>query len=130
MAEDRLNAGPNSRAEIQFDSANLLRIGGNAEVRITQLDYSRYQMEIARGTVTFTVIRPSGISVEVDTPNISVRPSKQGIYRITVNEAGDSQVMSRAGEVEVFTPRGSQWVNTGKMLMARGAAADPEYQIV
>src|ERR1051326_413991 len=130
MAEDRIATSPNSRAEVQFDAGNILRIGGNAEVRLTQVDYSRYQMEIARGTVTYTVAKPAGVSIEVDTPNVSVRPAKQGIYRISVTEAGESQVISRSGEVEVFTPRGSQWVNTGQMLMARGSGADPEYQIV
>ena len=37
---------------------------------------------------------------------------------------------ARAGEVEVFTPRGSQWVNAGQTMMARGTTADPEFQIV
>jgi len=50
---------PNSRAELQFDSANMLRIGGNAEIHLAQLEDRRYQMELARGTVTFRVLRPS-----------------------------------------------------------------------
>jgi hypothetical protein len=130
MADDYILTGPNSRAEVQFDSANILRIGGSAEVRITQLEYSRYQMDIARGTVTYRVLRPSSVNVEVDTPNISVRPNKQGVYRIFVNDAGETQLIVRAGEVEVFTPRGSQWVSSGQMMMARGGASDPEFQIV
>ena len=130
LSDDRISTAPNSRAEVQFDSANMLRIGGNAEVRLTQLEAGRYQMEIARGTVTFRMLRPSNINVEVDTPSVSVRPSKQGIYRISVSEGGDTEVMSRAGDVEVFTPRGSQWVSAGQMMQARGTAADPEFQIV
>ncbi|HEV3199672.1 MAG TPA: FecR family protein, partial [Bryobacteraceae bacterium] len=130
LSDDRISTGPNSRAEVQFDAANILRIGGNAEVRLTQLEATRYQMEMAHGTVTFRVLRPSNANVEVDTPSVSVRPSKQGIYRITVNDAGESEVTARAGEVEVFTPRGSQWVNAGQTMMARGTGADPEFQIV
>src|ERR1700686_126007 len=76
LSDDRISTGPNSRAEVQFDAANILRIGGNAEVRLTQLEATRYQMEIAHGTVTFRVLRPSNANVEVDTPNVSVRPSK------------------------------------------------------
>jgi hypothetical protein len=129
LSDDRISTGPNSRAEVEFDSANILRIGGNAEVRLTQLEAIRYQMELAHGTVTFRVLRPSNANVEVDTPSVSVRPSKQGIYRITVNDAGESEVTSRAGEVEVFTPRGSQWINAGQTLMARGTAAEPEFQV-
>src|SRR5579863_10486040 len=117
LSDDRISTGPNSRAEVEFDSANILRIGGNAEVRLTQSEATRYQMEIAHGTVTFRVLRPSNANVEVDTPSVSVRPSKQGIYRIVVNDAGETQVIARAGEVEVFTPRGSQWVSAGQMMM-------------
>ena len=106
LSDDRISTGPNSRSEVQFDASNVLRIGGTAEVRLTQLEYGRYQMEIAHGTVSYVVVRPSSINVEVDTPTVSVRPSKQGTYRITVNDAGETQVISRAGEVEVFTPRG------------------------
>ncbi|HLK66636.1 MAG TPA: FecR family protein [Bryobacteraceae bacterium] len=130
MSDDRISTGPNSRAEVEFDASNILRIGGTVELRLTQLEAARYQMELARGTVTFRVLRPSSVSVEVDTPSISIRPSKQGIYRITVNEAGETEVSTRAGEVEVFTPRGSQWVGQGQTLMARGTAADAEFQIV
>src|SRR5215468_1911247 len=33
MAQDRVLTGSSSRAEIQFDSANVLRIGANSEAR-------------------------------------------------------------------------------------------------
>jgi len=130
LTDDRISTGPNSRAEIQFDSSNILRIGGNAEVRLADLEYNRYQMELAKGTATFRVLRAIGGNVEVDTPSVSVRPSKIGVYRIAVNENGETEVMSRAGDLEVFTPRGSQWISAGQMMVARGTAADPEFQIV
>jgi hypothetical protein len=130
LTGDRISTAPNSRAEVQFDSGDILRIGGDAEVTLTQLEYNRYQMVVGRGTVTFRVLRTSGSDIEVDTPVISVRPSKVGAYRITVRDGGDSEITSRAGDVEVFTPRGTQWVYTGQSMLARGTQADPEYQIV
>ena len=130
MTEDQIATGPNSRAEIEFDAANLLRMGGNAELRLVQLEANRYQMQLGKGTVTFRILRPSTANIEVDTSVVSVRPSKQGVYRIHVGDAGETQVISRAGEVEVFTPRGSQWVSAGQMMTARGSASDPEFQIV
>ena len=130
LTDDRIATGPNSRAEVQFDAANILRVGGNVEVRLAQLEAGHYQIEVAHGTVTYRVLRPSDANVEVDTPSVSVRPSKQGVYRIMVNDAGETQVMARAGEVEVFTPRGSQWVAQGQMMVARGGNDNPEFQIV
>jgi FecR protein len=130
LSTDRISTSPNSRAEVQFDSANLMRLGGNAEANLATIEYGRYQVELAHGTLTYVVLRASSANVEVDTPSVSVRPSKQGVYRVSVNDAGETQVIVRAGDVEVFTPRGSQWVNGGQMLVARGAASDPEFQIV
>ena len=63
MTDDRLATGTNSRAEIQFDGANLLRVGGDAEVALTQLESGRYQMAVARGTVTYRVLRNSNIDI-------------------------------------------------------------------
>jgi Family of unknown function (DUF6600)/FecR protein len=130
LAEDRISTGPNSRAEVQFDSSNVLRIGGNAEIRLTQLEYARYQLELAHGTVTYNVVRASGVNAEVDTPSVAVKPSYQGIYRISVNDSGETEVTVREGQVEVFSPQGSQWVQTGQSLLARGTGQDAEFQIV
>jgi hypothetical protein len=130
LTADQIATGPNSRAEVQFDSANMLRIGGNAEIHMAQLEDRRYQMELARGTVTFRVLRVSDANVELDTPSVSVRPSRQGSYRITVKDSGETEITVRSGDVEVFTPRGSQWVNAGQTMLARGTTADPEFQIV
>jgi hypothetical protein len=129
MSDDSVATAPNSRAEIQFDSSNLLRIGGNAQIHLTTLEAQRFQMELGKGTITFDVLRPSSANVEVDTPSISVRPSKVGVYRISVNDKGETQLTVRAGDVEVFTPKGSQWVSQGQTMMARGTSADPEFQI-
>ena len=126
---DQISTGANSRAEVQFDSGNALRIGGEAVVALSQLEYNRYQMAVERGTVTFRVLRTSTADIEVDTPNVSVRPSKQGTYRLVVSDT-ESDITARAGDVEVFTPRGSQWVYAGQMMQVRGTASDPEFQMV
>jgi hypothetical protein len=130
LTDDRIGTGANSRGEVQFDAANMLRFGANTELRLTQLEYGRYQMVLAHGMVTYRVLRPSDANVEIDTPNVSVRPARQGSYRIAVNEAGETEVTARVGDVEVFTPTGSQWVRAGQSLMARGTASDPEFQVV
>jgi hypothetical protein len=130
LTGDRIATGANSRSEVQFDAANILRIGGNAEVRMAQLEAGTYRLELAKGTVTYRVLRPSDANVELATPSVSVRPSKEGTYRVTVNDAGETEITARAGDVEVFTPKGSQWVYAGQTMMARGNSSDPEFQVV
>ncbi|HSB17842.1 MAG TPA: DUF6600 domain-containing protein [Bryobacteraceae bacterium] len=129
VVEDTVSTGPSSRAEVQFDWANMLRLASNAEVRLAQLDYRRYLIQIARGTVTFRVLRDSEADVELSTPSVSVRPVRKGTYRITVREDGESEITVRSGEAEVFTPRGSERLKSGRTMMARGTASDPEFQI-
>jgi hypothetical protein len=130
IAGDKISSGPNSRAEVEFDAANLIRLGGTADIRVSELAGNQLQVELSRGTVTYRVIRTSSLAAEVDTPNVSVRPARVGVYRVAVTESGQTELTVRSGDVEVFSPRGSQWVNAGQTMIARGTTSDPEFQIV
>ena len=130
VVSDHVITGPGSRTEIQFDYANMLRLASDAEVRLSELQYRRYQVQVARGTVTLSVLRDSDAEMEVDTANVSVRPVKRGEYRITVRENGESEVTVRSGEAEVFTPRGAERLRSGNAMLVRGTSSDPEFQIV
>jgi hypothetical protein len=130
VVTDRLLTGPNSRAEVQFDWANMIRIGANAEVRIGDLEYKRYQVQVAVGTTSFRVLRDTDAQVEISTPSVSVRPLKTGTYRVTVREDGSSEITVRSGEADIYTPTGSRLLQPGQTMLARGAASEPEYQIV
>ncbi|MGO9094597.1 MAG: DUF6600 domain-containing protein [Bryobacteraceae bacterium] len=127
---DGLVTGPGARAEIEFDHANLLRLSSDTEIRISALAEQRYQVQVARGTVTLAVVRESHADMEVDTPNVSVRPVGQGSYRIAVTSEGQTEVTVRAGEAEAFTPQGSERIPAGSKMMLRGPATDPEFQMV
>src|SRR5215469_15196770 len=84
-ANDRVTTGANSRMEVEFDSGDILRVGGGADVTLTDLEANRYLVAVGHGMVTFRVLRISSNDIEVDTPNVSVRPSKVGSYRISVS---------------------------------------------
>ena len=129
MVEDRVSTGAGSRAEVQFDSANLIRIGANAEIRLAELGYNRYHLQVAHGTVTFRVLRQSQAHVEVDTPTVSVRPSHIGAYRIYVQGDGLTEITVRLGALEVTTPKGTEQLQAGQTMLARGDPADPEFRI-
>jgi len=127
---DRVATGATSRAEVQFDYANMIRLSSNSEVRLTELEAQRYQLQVARGLVTFRVLRDSGVDVDLSTPTVSVRPVKKGIYRVAVRDDGQTEVTVRSGEAEIYTPRGVERLQSGKTMLARGTAADPEFQVV
>ena len=130
MADDRVLTASSGRAEVQLDSANLIRIGSNSEVRFAALDLRASQLQVAAGTVTFRVLRPSQAQIELDTPSVAVRPLRQGIYRITVRDDGTSEITVRLGEAEIDSQRGNERLQAGQTMNARGPASDPEFQIV
>ncbi len=127
---DRLATGPGARAEIQFDSANMIRIAPDSEVRIPELEVDRFQVQIGRGTVLYRILRESHSQAEVSTPNSSIRPSTIGAYRISVSEDGQTEIVVRLGEVDVYTPQGAEKVRVGQAMQVRGNPADPEFQIL
>jgi hypothetical protein len=127
---DRLLTGEGSRAEIQFDAANMIRLAPMTEVRLGELAYRQYQIQIATGTATFRVMRDNDAQIEISTPSVSVRPMKRGTYRITVKPDGTSEITVRSGEAEISTPKGTEKLGSGKTMEARGTADSPEFQVV
>jgi len=130
LVNDLLATGQNSTAEIQFDAANMIRLGNTSEVRIGELEYGRYLVQIASGTTMFRVLRNNNADVEISTPTVSVRPTEQGSYRITVFPDGTTEITVRSGRADIFSPRGSESLTVGRTMQARGTPSDPEYMII
>ncbi len=130
MADDRLLTSSSSRAEVQLDSSNMIRIGPNSEVHFAAMDVRSFQIQVAAGTVTFRTLRPSQAQVELDTPSVAVRPMRPGAYRVTVHEDGTSEITVRVGEAEIDSQRGGERLEAGQTMDARGPAADAEFQVV
>jgi hypothetical protein len=128
MAQDQVMTGDGSRVEIEFDSFNLVRLGPNSEVHLA--DLQQLQIQVGRGVVTYRASQDQNGQVEVDTPSVSIHPLRRGAYRIAVHQDGTSEITVRSGEAEIYGPRGNQRVGLGQTMLARGMAADPEFQIV
>jgi hypothetical protein len=129
MAGDTLLTSSSSRAEIQLDYGKVLRVGPNSEIRFSGMDIKSFQVQIAAGTVTFRVLRPSESQAELDTPSIAVHPLKQGVYRVSVREDGTSEITVRSGEAEIYSQKGSERLAPGRTMYARGSSTDPEFQV-
>ena len=130
MADDHVLTSASSRAEVEFDASNMIRIGPNSDVRFAAMDIHSFQIQVAAGTVTFRTLRPGQAQVEVDTPSVAVRPLQPGAYRVTVHQDGTSEISTRIGEAEIDSQRGGEKLEAGQTMDARGPASDPEYQVV
>ena len=122
---DSISTGDNSKAELQLDHANILRLGNNSQAKIATLERvqnlrAQIQVQIWQGLAYYTVFKDSEAEVEIDTPNAAIRPtSKDGVYRIEVT-GFETQVIARAGAVDMATPQGSARVEMGQSATVRG----------
>ena len=130
VSGDRVSTSDNSRAELQLDYANILRIDARTQANITSLDRTQIQIQVARGLVNYSVVKDSEADVEIDAPNLSIHPRRgDGSYRINVLADDQAEVLVRRGEADISTPQGSTHVRSGQMIIVRGTGNDTQYQI-
>ena len=99
---DKLWSDDGGRAELHIGSASL-RIGGTTGFNFLNLTDNLTQIQVTEGTVRVRVKRlEQDETFEIDTPNLAFSVLRPGIYRVSVNEAGDTTVVSvLGGEGEV-----------------------------
>ncbi|HXU22020.1 MAG TPA: DUF6600 domain-containing protein [Verrucomicrobiae bacterium] len=124
---DRVSTGNNSRAEIQLDYADVLRMSGSATAKIANLTRSGITVQIGQGLVTYSVLKGGEANSEIDTPNSAIHPNGPGDYRILVNSDAETEVIVRSGSADVSTPQGSTHVDEGQMITVAGTD-NPEYK--
>src|SRR6266853_5726011 len=74
MAGDSVSIAPGGSAELQLDYADFIRIGGDSEIRISQLENGRSQVQVSKGLITWRVLRDSNSQSEISTPAVAVHP--------------------------------------------------------
>src|SRR5271155_5447743 len=126
---DRVSTGEHSRAEIQLDFANLLRLDENSVVRVTDLAPQRIQIQVSEGLVIFDAFQNSDSEVEIDTPNLAIHPHRGGVYRIQVNSDVETLLVVRRGEAEMGTADGSTTLPAGQLAIVRGDSASAQYKV-
>jgi hypothetical protein len=125
---DKISTADRSRAEVQLDPANVMRLEQHTELQVADLEPNKINIQLASGLVDYSVYRGTQADVEVDTPNMGVHPLAPGIYRIQVNSDSETLLIVRQGEAEVLTNQGSTKIEAGQVIQIHGAD-NPEYKI-
>jgi hypothetical protein len=125
---DRISTGPGGRAEIQLDSTNVLRLSENTTAKLSALSRENIQVQVGQGLATYSVLKGTEATAEIDTPNAAIHPNGPGDYRISVGLDGQTEVTIREGSAEVSEPQGSTEVEHGQMITIQGMD-NPEYKI-
>jgi hypothetical protein len=127
--DDRVSTGDRSRAELQLDYADVLRMSDRATAKIANLTRTNIQVQVGQGLVTYTVLKGNEATVEIDTPNATIHPLGEGEYRILVNSDAQTDVIVRKGAADISTPQGSTHVEQGQMTTIAGTDT-PQYKTV
>ena len=99
---DKLWADQSSRAELHLGSASI-RVGSNTGFSFLDLNDNVTQLQLTEGTLRIRVRRLERDELfEIDTPNLAFNITRPGVYRINVNEAGDTTIVEvRNGEGQI-----------------------------
>jgi hypothetical protein len=99
---DKLWSDQDGRVELQLDGS-LIRVSNNTGFSFLNLSDNVTQIQLTAGTLLVRVRRlDDNEAYEIDTPNLAFSLLRPGLYRISVNEAGDSTAIKiRSGEGEV-----------------------------
>jgi hypothetical protein len=130
LAGDSISVGPGGSAEMQLDFANFVRIGGDSEIRISELESGRSQIQVAHGILTWRVLRESNAQSEISTPSAAIHPLRLAAVRTEVSLDGSTRIIVRKGEAEISSPRGNEPLREGNMMLLRGNPGDAEFQVV
>jgi hypothetical protein len=99
---DKLWSDRDGRVELQLDGS-MIRLSNNTGFSFLNLSDSVTQIQLTAGTLLVRVRRlDDNETYEIDTPNLAFSVLRPGVYKITVNDAGDSTsigIRSGAGEV-------------------------------
>ena len=116
LAEDRVLSGAGARAEVQLDYYDRILLGSDTEVRFPELEWHKYQVQVARGTAIFSALPGTNDQIEFATPAASLRPLAAGTYRMTVLDDGTAEFTVRRGEAEIYTPHGTRRLTPGRTM--------------
>jgi hypothetical protein len=99
---DKLWSDQDGRVELQLDGS-LIRLSNNTGFSLLNLGDNVTQIQLTAGTLLVRVRRlDDNETYEIDTPNLAFSVLRPGLYRISVNEAGDSTAIKiRSGQGEV-----------------------------
>jgi uncharacterized protein DUF6600/FecR-like protein len=115
LAGDRLWVPDRSRVEVVLADRNIVRLDGGSELLLERLaaspdrDDRATVLRLLEGNLQLVVIQDSlGDELpRIETPNATIYPQNFGVYRITADREGWTELVVRTGTAEVVTDDGT-----------------------
>ena len=116
---DEIATGRISRVEIQFDSANYVRLAENSYLKVTTLRDEGIALSLPNGTMTARVLSfdKDRSYLEIDAPGTTVSVEREGMYRIDAGDQTESEVriaVTDSGQAHVYSENSGFTVKNGR----------------
>jgi hypothetical protein len=106
---DQLWTDRNGRAELQLDGS-LVRLSNNTGFSFLNLDDNVTQIQLTSGTILVRVRRlDQDETYEIDTPNLAFTIVRPGVYRVSVDEDGNTTAIKVRGGAGQVTGEGAAY---------------------
>ena len=126
---DRIWAGSDGRVEIQLRGGTVY-LGPGTDMAVLDLTGDVRQLSLTLGTASLRLSRlEPGEVFEVATPNVSVTFETPGVYRIDVDEDGNSRASVYQGRAYAAAAGGQVELERGDQVRVRGIDR-PDYDVV
>src|SRR5947209_18285628 len=102
---DTLSTGRDARLEIQADSRNFVRVGGDSVLKVVTLRDEGIALSLSEGMATVRLSRFDRDKeyFEVDAPKTTVAAEKTGQYRVDVDSGGVSVTVREDGRARIYS---------------------------
>ncbi|HEX7614811.1 MAG TPA: DUF6600 domain-containing protein [Thermoanaerobaculia bacterium] len=125
---DRVYAGETGRLELEAPGLRAF-VAPGTELTTLNLTEDVQQYSISQGTATFRLShRDDEDVIEIDTPNAAITLEVTGLYRVSVDENGNTRVSVKRGEARVAAGGGEVSLRTGEEMHVDGLDS-PEYDV-
>ncbi len=132
LVGDRLIVPSRSRLEVVLADGNMLRLDGGSELILERLADSPDShdratvLRLQEGNLQLVVLQDSQGEEypRVETPSATVYVQSHGVYRVTADRDGWSELLVRRGKAEVVSERGEAQVRAGEQAVIDTRYAD------
>jgi hypothetical protein len=114
---------------VQLGPGNFVRLGEDTALRLLDLGNRYYRLVVLRGDVSYSALRGEDSDISIEAQQSTVRPLKEGVYRVAVRDTGQADVIVRKGEAEVSSGSRVDRIKKGERLTLRGEPQVAEVRI-
>src|SRR5215831_5727693 len=127
---DRVYTDQAGTIELELAHGGRVEVGPQTDLTAVNMTDQVQQFAVNSGVTSFAVRHlPAGSVFEVDTPNSAVTFDQNGLYRVDVDQNGETRLTVQRGNATIAAGGGQLGVASGEAIVIQGTD-NPRYDVV